>query len=43
MPSQDLLKQRIRKGEVILVLCQDKIVGYSLLNFTRASAVVNCQ
>ena len=26
-----------------LVLCQDEIVGYSLLNFTRASSVVNCQ
>ena len=26
-----------------LALCQDEIVGYSLLSFTRASSVVNCQ
>ncbi len=26
-----------------LVFCQDEIIGYSLLNFTRASSVVNCQ
>jgi single-stranded DNA-binding protein len=33
----------IVKAALRLVLCQDEIVGYSLLNFTRASSVVNCQ